>query len=302
MLSVEGLTKRYGSLVAVDGIAFQVSRGETFGMLGPNGAGKTTTLEIIEGLRSPDAGRITLFGLDAVRKRRAMQERIGVQLQSQALWPDLTVEETLKTFRALFRRKVPVEGLLERFSLVDKRRSLVRELSGGQKQRLSVATALVNDPEAVFLDEPTTGLDPQARHSFWDLIRDMQREGKTVIVTTHYMEEAEALCQRVAIMDQGRIMALDTPRQLIRELAFDNTVECSFDGPVERERLLALPAVRDVRSEDGAHFLFTNDVSATLAGLMGLTDDNGQRVQGLQVRTATLEDVFISLTGRRLRD
>jgi ABC-2 type transport system ATP-binding protein len=302
MLSVEGLTKRYGSLVAVDGITFQVSRGETFGMLGPNGAGKTTTLEIIEGLRSPDAGRITLFGLDAVRKRRAVQERIGVQLQSQSLWPDLTVEETLKTFRALFRRKAPVEGLLERFSLVDKRRSLVRELSGGQKQRLSVATALVNDPEAVFLDEPTTGLDPQARHSFWDLIRDMQGEGKTVIVTTHYMEEAEALCQRVAIMDQGRIMALATPRQMIRELAFDNTVECSFDGPVERERLLALPAVRDVRSEDGAHSLFTNDVSATLAGLMGLTDDNGQRVQGLQVRTATLEDVFISLTGRRLRD
>jgi len=302
VLSVEGLTKRYGSLVAVDGIAFQVFRGETFGMLGPNGAGKTTTLEIIEGLRSPDAGRITLFGLDAVRKRRAMQERIGVQLQSQALWPELTVEETLKTFRALFRRRVPLEGLLERFSLVDKRRALVRALSGGQKQRLSVATALVNDPEAVFLDEPTTGLDPQARHSFWDLIHDMRRQGKTVILTTHYMEEAEALCDRVAIMDQGRIMALDTPRQLVRDLAFDNTVECSFEGPVERERLLALPAVRDVRSEDGAHFLFTNDVSASLSGLMGLTDDNGQRVQGLQVRTATLEDVFISLTGRRLRD
>jgi len=302
MLSVEGLTKRYGSLVAVDAISFQVRRGETFGIVGPNGAGKTTTLEIIEGLRSPDAGRITLFGLDAVRQRRAVQERIGVQLQSQALWPELTVEETLKTFRALFRRRVPVEGLLELFSLVDKRRSLVRALSGGQKQRLSVATALVTDPEAVFLDEPTTGLDPQARHSFWDLIRDMRRQGKTELVPTHDMEEAEALCDRVAIMDQGRIMALDTPRQMIRELAFDNTVECSFDGPVERERLLALPAVRDVRSEDGAHFLFTNDVSATLAGLMGLTDDNGQRVQGLQVRTATLEDVFISLTGRRLRD
>ncbi|TET95386.1 MAG: ABC transporter ATP-binding protein [Dehalococcoidia bacterium] len=302
MLSVEGLTKRYGSLVAVDGISFQVRGGEMFGIVGPNGAGKTTTLEMIEGLRTPDAGRITLLGLDAVRQRQAVQERIGVQLQSQALWPDLTVEETLKTFRALFRRRVPLEGLLERFSLVDKRRSLVRALSGGQKQRLSVATALVNDPEAVFLDEPTTGLDPQARHSFWDLIRDMRRQGKTVIVTTHYMEEAEALCQRVAIMDQGRIMALDTPRQMIRELAFDNTVECSFDGPVERERLLALPAVRDVRSEDGAYFLFTNDVSATLAGLMGLTDDGGQRVQGLQVRTATLEDVFISLTGRRLRD
>ncbi len=302
VLSVEGLTKRYGSLVAVDGISFQVRRGETFGMLGPNGAGKTTTLEMIEGLRAPDAGRITLLGLDAVRHRRAVQQRIGVQLQSQALWPELTVEETLKTFRALFRQKVSLEGLLERFSLVDKRRALVRNLSGGQKQRLSVATALVNDPEAVFLDEPTTGLDPQARHSFWDLIRDMQRQGKTVIVTTHYMEEAETLCERVAIMDQGRIVALDTPRQLIRGLAFDNTVECSFAGTVGRERLLALPAVRDVRSEDGSNFLFTNDVPATLTGLMGVTDDGGERVQGLQVRTATLEDVFISLTGRRLRD
>ena len=185
VLSVEGLTKRYDSLLAVDAVSFQVRRGETFGIVGPNGAGKTTTLEMIEGLRRPDAGRISLLGLDAVRQRRAVQERIGVQLQSQALWPDLTVEETLKTFRALFRRRVPVEGLLERFSLVDKRRSLVRALSGGQKQRLSVATALVNDPEVVFLDEPTTGLDPQARHSFWDLIRDMQREGKTVAKTFH---------------------------------------------------------------------------------------------------------------------
>ncbi len=302
VLSVEGLTKRYGSLVAVDGISFQVRRGETFGMLGPNGAGKTTTLEMIEGLRAPDAGRITLLGLDAVRHRRAVQQRIGVHLQSQALWPDLTVEETLKTFRALFRRKTSLEELLERFLLVEKRRSLVRDLSGGQKQRLSVATALVNDPEMVFLDEPTTGLDPQARQSFWDYIRDMEREAKTVIVTTHYMEEAEALCKRVAIMDQGRIMALDTPRQLIRGLAFDNTVECSFAGSVGRERLLALPAVRDVRSEDGSNFLFTNDVPATLTGLMGVTDDDGEKVQGLQVRTATLEDVFISLTGRRLRD
>ena len=145
-------------------------------------------------------------------------------------------------------------------------------------------------------------MDPQARHSFWDLIRDMQRHGKTVIITTHYMEEAETLCERVAIMDQGRIMALDTPRQLIRGLAFDNTVECSFAGTVERERLLALPAVRDVRSEDGSNFLLTNDVPATLTGLMGVTDNGGERVQGLQVRTATLEDVFISLTGRRLRD
>jgi ABC-2 type transport system ATP-binding protein len=212
------------------------------------------------------------------------------------------VEETLKTFRSLFRKRLSVSELLERFSLVDKRKALVRGLSGGQKQRLSVATALVNDPDIVFLDEPTTGLDPQARHSFWDLIRDMQREGKTVIVTTHYMEEAEALCERVAIMDRGQVIALDTPRHLVRGLAFDNTVECSFSGHVDRDRLLGLPAVRDVRSDNGSHMLFTNDVSATITGLVAVADEVGQHVQGVQVRTATLEDVFISLTGRRLRD
>jgi ABC-2 type transport system ATP-binding protein len=271
-------------------------------MLGPNGAGKTTTLEMIEGLRRPDAGRITLLGRDAVRERRAVQERIGVQLQSQALWPDLTVEETLKTFRALFRRRLPVDDMLERFTLADKRKTLVRDLSGGQKQRLSVATALVNDPEVVFLDEPTTGLDPQARHTFWDLINDMQREGKTVIVTTHYMEEAEALCGRVAIMEAGRVIAIDTPRALVKQLAFDNTVECTFASPVDRERLSALPAVRDVKSQNGSHLLFTDDVSATVASLLGFTDSDGRSVESLQVRTATLEDVFISLTGRRLRD
>src|SRR3990172_799930 len=279
ILAVETLTKRYGSLVAVDGITFEVRRGETFGILGPNGAGKTTTLEMIEGLRKPDSGRITLLSLDAVRRRRAVQDRIGVQLQSQALWPELTVEETLKTFRALFKKRVAVETLLERFSLGDKRRSLVRDLPGGQKQRPSAATALVNDPEVVFLDEPTTGLDPQARRSFWDLIHDMSRESKTVIVTTHYMEEAEALCERVAIMDRGRIMAMDSPRELVRGLDFDNTVECTFAGAVERERLLALPAGRDVKKQNGGHLLFATDVSATLAALMGLTDGSGQRVQ-----------------------
>ena len=302
VLEVQGLRKRYGDVAAVDGIDFAVQRGETFGILGPNGAGKTTTLEIIEGLRTPDSGRVMLLGLDAVGQRRRVQERIGVQLQSQALWPELTVEETLRLFRSLFPRQAPLQTLLEHFALVEKRRSLVKGLSGGQRQRLSVAIALVNDPELVFLDEPTTGLDPQARHVLWDLVREMKGDGKTVILTTHYMEEAESLCDRVAIMDHGRIIALDTPRQLVRGLAFDSTVECSFAGPVERERLLALPAVRDARSEDGGYILFTTDVSSTLAGLSQLIDRNGQRVQSLHVRTATLEDVFISLTGRRLRE
>jgi ABC-2 type transport system ATP-binding protein len=232
VLGVAGLTKRYGRLTAVDGISFEVNRGETFGILGPNGAGKTTTLEMIEGLRNPDGGQITFLGMDAVKERRRVQERTGVQLQSQALWPELTVEETLKFFRALFKHRVDIDTLLDRFSLADKRSALVKGLSGGQKQRLSIATALVNDPEVVFLDEPTTGLDPQARHSFWDLIRDMKREGKTVIVTTHYMEEAE-YCHRLALMNRGRLIALDRPAAIKRELGV-KTLEEAFVTLVER--------------------------------------------------------------------
>jgi len=302
VLAVENLTKRYGRLTAVDGISFDVPQGETFGILGPNGAGKTTTLEMIEGLRGPDSGRITFLGMDAVKERRRMQEKIGVQLQSQALWPELTVEETLKLFQSLFRKRVPVDTLLDRFSLADKRRAMVKGLSGGQKQRLSIATALVNDPELVFLDEPTTGLDPQARHSFWDLIRDMQRGGKTMILTTHYMEEAEVLCDRVAIMDRGRIIALDTPRSLVRDLASESTIECGLGESDDQEWLAALPGVRDTRREDGNVLLFTNDVSATLNALIRASDEKGQPMRSLNVRSATLEDVFISLTGRRLRD
>jgi len=282
----------------VDAISFEVTTGETFGILGPNGAGKTTTLEMIEGLREPDGGRITLLGLDAVRKRSAVQDRIGVQLQSQALWPELTVEETLRTFAALFRHRAPLERLLARFSLDEKRRSLVKALSGGQKQRLSVAVALVNDPDIVFLDEPTTGLDPQARHDLWDLVQDIRDEGKTVILTTHYMEEAETLCDRVAIMDRGRIEALDTPRNLILDLDFDSTIECAFAAPVDGDRLLALPAVRRLVNNNGSDVLFTSDVSQTLSALTHVTDT---RLLNLQVRTATLEDVFISMTGRKLR-
>ena len=302
IITVEGLTKRYGHLTAVDAISFEVYPGETFGMLGPNGAGKTTTLEMIEGLRVPDGGRMTFMGMDAVRERKKVQQRIGVQLQSQALWPELTVEETLKVFQSLFKKRVPVETLLERFSLTEKRTARVKGLSGGQRQRLSIATALVNDPDLVFLDEPTTGLDPQARHGFWDLIRQMQREGKTVVVTTHYMEEAEALCDRVAIMDHGRIMALDTPRRLVQEHASESTIEFGAAEDADHTPLAALPGVSDIRSEDGTLLLFTNDVSATLNALVRMADDTHMPIRSLNVRSATLEDVFITLTGRRLRD
>jgi len=301
-LEVEGLRKCYGDLVAVDDISFGVAPGELFGILGPNGAGKTTTLEMIEGLRRPDAGRITILGLDGVRQRRHVQERIGVQLQAQALWPDLTVSETLRLFGSLYPRRVPLPTLLERFALADKAGALVKHLSGGQKQRLAVATALVNDPDLVFLDEPTTGLDPQARLSFWELIVGMREEGKTVILTTHYMEEAEALCQRAAIMDHGRIIALDSPREMVRNLQFENTIEAQLEGEVQMEALAGLPAVRKARRGDGAYFLHTNDIAASLAGLIQLAGRDGFAVRGLEVRTATLEDVFITLTGRRLRD
>jgi ABC-2 type transport system ATP-binding protein len=302
VLAVEGLTKRYNGLTAVDGISFSVDKGETFGILGPNGAGKTTTLEVIEGLRAPDGGSVTLLGLDAIRQRGAVQQRIGVQLQSQALWPDLTVEETLRTFGSLFRSNVPMESLLQRFSLSEKRRALVKTLSGGQRQRLAVAVALVNDPEVVFLDEPTTGLDPQARHDLWSLVQDIRRDGKTVILTTHYMEEAESLCNRVAIMDKGRIIALDTPRRLIRDLAFDSTLECTFSGPVQVHELRGLPSVTSVRNQDETVVLCTADVSSTLPALSSLAERAGVRIHNLLVRTATLEDVFISLTGKPLRD
>jgi ABC-2 type transport system ATP-binding protein len=302
VLEIRGLEKRYSRFVAVDGISFAVGAGETFGLLGPNGAGKTSTLEMIEGLRKPDGGEIRILGLDAVKQPREVQQRIGVQLQSQGLWPELTVEETLKTFAAIFRRSVSIRELLERLTLTEKRRYLVKSLSGGQKQRLSLATALVNDPEIIFLDEPTTGLDPAARQSFWDMIRDLRTGGRTIIMTTHYMEEAEELCDRVAIMDRGRIMASGTPRSLVRGLSFSSTVECAFSAPVDADSLRRLPGVHDVTAEDGVHLLFTDDVSATLGALMEVRDDGGERPRSLHVRSATLEDVFVSLTGRRLGD
>jgi ABC-2 type transport system ATP-binding protein len=303
VLVLDAVSKRYGALVAVDGISFAVKRGEIFGILGPNGAGKTTTLEMVEGLRSPDGGSITICGLPSARERRRVQQIIGVQLQAQTLWPELTVEETLQTFRSLYRTRVSMASLLERFTLVEKRKAFVSALSGGQKQRLALACAVVNDPEVVFLDEPTTGLDPQARLAFWDLIAEMREEGKTIVLTTHYMEEAAALCDRVAVMDRGRIIALGTPRELVRQLEFENTIECLFEGGVDAAVIRGLPGVIGIREQhDGTLFIFTTEIAASLAGVIELADRSGMAISGLQVRTATLEDVFISLTGRRLRD
>ncbi|MCH8815793.1 MAG: ABC transporter ATP-binding protein [Chloroflexi bacterium] len=301
-LTVSNLTKRYKDVLAVDDISFTVDDGEIFGILGPNGAGKTTTIELIEGLRKPDSGQITLLGVDATRQSSQLKERIGVQLQAVALIPNLTVWETLDMFSGLYRKRADRQSLLTRFALEDKRDSRVGKLSGGQRQRLSVALGLVNDPEIVFLDEPTTGLDPQARRALWDTVRDLAREGRTVILTTHYMEEAEQLCDRVAIMDHGRIITLDTPKNLVSSVAAERTIECTLIADIGDDVLGRLPGAQSVQAVDGFVTITTTEPTATIRALLNLESDSGPTVDDIRVRTATLEDVFISLTGRALRD
>jgi len=299
VVEVENLVKRYGEITAVDGISFEVYEGEIFGMLGPNGAGKTTTVECIEGLRIPDRGEIHVLGLRAGLETRAIKARIGVQLQTTALYQRLTVRETLELFASFYPRHRPLDEIIEMAGLTEKANALVKDLSGGQQQRLSVALALVNDPEILFLDEPTTGLDPQARRNTWDLIEAMRAEGKTVFLTTHYMEEAEHLCDRVAIIDQGRIIALDSPEALIKQHFQERAVVFEAED-VDEEALKSLPGVTHVRHDGTEVTLYTTDAPATLAALV--SRDEGEGLADLHVRRATLEDVFLKLTGRRLRD
>jgi ABC-2 type transport system ATP-binding protein len=300
IVQVSGLTKRYGAVTAVRQISFAVARGEIFGILGPNGAGKTTTLELIEGLRRPDAGTVVVDGVDVARDPRGARARVGVQLQEAGFFERLTVEETLRLFGAYHRRRLAPAPLIERVQLQDKRRALVRTLSGGQRQRLALAVALVNDPPLLFLDEPTTGLDPQARRNLWDLITRFRAEGRTVILTTHYMEEAERLCDRVAIMDHGRIIALDTPRALVAAHAGVTTIRVTLAGGTAD--LTALPGVRGATETDGDVVLASADPLRTVHGLMDLQRGGAVRVARLRIDEGTLEDVFLRLTGRRLRE
>jgi len=300
-IEVVQLSKTYGQVRAVDGISFSVEPTEVFGLVGPNGAGKTTTLEIIEGLRSPDGGTVLVGGLDMSRHAREAQERIGVQLQSTTLLDDLTVLETVGLFSSLFQRRVDTDSLIKEMALEDKKSSRVKNLSGGQKQRLAVALALVNDPEIVFLDEPTTGLDPQARRNLWDTIDAVRRRGKTVVLTTHYMEEAEVLCDRVGIMDQGRLIALDTPRELVRSLDSGSMLELEAEG-VDASELQRVDGVTRVQQEGNEYLLYTQDVQRALTSVLSLSESSGFAIKDLRVRSATLEDVFIALTGRRLRE
>jgi ABC-2 type transport system ATP-binding protein len=287
----------------VDDVSFQVFPGEIFGLLGPNGAGKTTTLEMLEGLQTPDAGDATLLGESIVRHSRRIKERIGVQLQATALPPKTTVTEAIDLFGSFYKHRRSTEQLLAEADLIERAGAFAEKLSGGQLQRLSIALALVNDPDLVFLDEPTTGLDPQARLNLWDVIAGIHARGKTVMLTTHYMEEAERLCDRVAVMDRGKIVALDTPERLVSTYAPGTSIEFDTTHPDE----VALRAIPDVdRLEvDGTRVaLHTNMPESVLSRLFDRNAVWGPAVQSmrdLRVRTGTLEDVFIALTGRTLR-
>ncbi len=302
IIQVHGLTKRYGDFTAVDGISFSVVSGETFGILGPNGAGKTTTLEMVEGLKGISGGGATLDGLDVKREPRLVKALIGVQLQASSFFDNLNLKELVETFGALYGRKVDAMKLLQDVELEDKWKSMVRELSGGQKQRLSIAVALVNDPKVLFLDEPTTGLDPQARRHLWGLITAVKKQGKTIVLTTHYMEEAEVLCDRVAIMDHAKIIALDTPVNLLRFADVVSTIEFSIEQPIDPEHLRKLPAVESVSSEDHGYQILTKDPEQTLPALFKLEGELRFKLFDLQLRQATLEDVFLKLTGHSLRE
>jgi ABC-2 type transport system ATP-binding protein len=300
-IQVDGLRKVYGDLVAVDDISFVVNEGEIFGMVGPNGAGKTTAIECIESLRQPNAGRLQVLGLDPQRDGYALHRRIGVQLQQAALPDRLKVWEAMDLFAALYDRPLDWRTLLERFGLADKRNALFAKLSGGQKQRLFIALALIGDPQLVFMDELTTGLDPQARRSMWDLVRDIRQGGKTIFLTTHFMEEAERLCDRVAIMDHGRIVALDTPEKLIHGLAAEHRVVFTVENGFDTERFRNLPGVTRLE-QIGERVVVYGKEDDLVVEVVTALSRGGIRFRDLRTEQPSLEDVFLALTGREIRE
>jgi ABC-2 type transport system ATP-binding protein len=304
-LYVSGLRKAYKDVVAVNGIALEVQAGECFGLLGPNGAGKTTTIEICEGLTIPDAGDVEVLGLRWASDAPALRQRLGIQLQDTQLSDKLTVLETLTLFRSFYEQGPHPSDLIRLVQLQEKRDARVGVLSGGQKQRLALACALVGDPDLLFLDEPTTGLDPQARRQLWDLIDEFKRAGRTILLTTHYMEEAERLSDRVAIMDHGEVIARGTPRELIASIGIEHVVECSTGGPgrsVDLDAVRLLPGVRDVQVANGGLRVQATELHRVVPALLAELTRQGLPLTELRTHSATLEDVFVALTGRHLRD
>jgi len=301
VVKVEALRKIYGDTIAVDGVSFEVARGEIFGMVGPNGAGKTTTIECIEGMRRPDGGSVTVLGIDPQRDGNELRPRIGAQLQTSALPERIRVWEALDLFASFYQRSVDWNVLLERLGLAEKRNAFFSKLSGGQKQRLFIGLALINDPEVVFLDELTTGLDPQARHAIWDLVRDMRDSGKTVFLTTHFMEEAERLCDRVAILEHGRLVALDTPANLIQSIGAETRIAFTVDGKPDLSWLENLPTVTGVDATED-RYVVRGPSDRVIVDVVNALSVKGIRFRDLRTEQPTLEDVFLKVTGRQMRD
>jgi ABC-2 type transport system ATP-binding protein len=299
------LVKRYADVVAVDGLDLQIEMGECFGLLGPNGAGKTTTIEILEGLLSQDSGEVEVLGLKWGRDDHVLRERLGIQLQETQFSDKLSVEEIVRLFRSFYKRGRSVDDVIALVELDSKRTAWFSKLSGGQKQRLALACALVSEPDLLFLDEPTTGLDPQSRRQLWDLLERFKASGGTSLLTTHYMDEAEILCDRVAIVDKGKVIALGTPRELIRSLGAEHVVEFAMsDGHAapSEAALRALPGVQDARREGDHWKLIASEIHLAVPALLDALGESRSALAQLSTHSATLEDVFVSLTGRHLRD
>jgi ABC-2 type transport system ATP-binding protein len=312
-LLLRGVRKAFADVQAVDGLDLEVARGECFGLLGPNGAGKTTTIEICEGLTAPDEGTVEVLGLNWRKGADDLRQRIGIQLQETQFPEKLTVEETLRMFRSFFKRGISVDESIRTAQLEEKRSSRVGGLSGGQKQRLAMACALVGDPELLFLDEPTTGLDPQARRHLWDLVDGLKQAGRTIILTTHYMDEAERLCDRVAIMDHGKVIALGTAQQLIGTVGGEDIVEFAVSsgdagvpenghGVVDAAQLTAIGGVHSHRVDAGLHQLSVSELHLAVPRIFAALKEQGLHLSEFRTHSATLEDVFVRLTGRNLRD
>lgn len=302
IITVKQLKKQYDDFYAVNGLDFEVQQGVIFGLLGPNGAGKTTTIEMLVGLRKPDAGTATIAGYNVQQDTQQIKKVIGIQLQSTSLFELLTVKEIIEMYASFYPSHVPLQPLIDEMLLTEKQTSLVKELSGGQKQRLAIALAMVHDPQVIFLDEPTTGLDPQARRTIWDIILHLKEKGKTILLSTHYMDEAHVLADQIGIMDRGKLIALDSPDQLIRSIQSENAIEFKTEQVHSEAIFNQIKGVQKVVISHDFVTLYSTDLQETLIDLLQTTSEQGIVFSDLKTRTATLEDVFLHLTGRGLRE
>lgn len=302
IIQVVNLTKHYGPVQALRGVSFEVEEGEVFGLLGPNGAGKTSTVEILEGLRAADGGIVSVCGLDPQSSGNDFKQEIGAVLQATALPDKLRVSEAVSMFASFYKRRRDPATLLKRFGLEEKRNTFYAQLSGGQKQRLALAMSLVNEPRVLFLDEPTAGLDPQVRREIYTIIEELKKERKTILLTTHYIEEAEKLCDRVAIVDQGRVITQGTPRELKQRSAGTTRIELRLARPESDAALKQLEGVADCHATDGVYIMHSTRVPRTIVSLVHYLEANGNELSSLDIAAPSLEDVFLELTGRSLRD